>query len=60
MIRSKPLGTLLIALLCASCILTPMHSASACSRAVYFGEEDQTVTGRSMDWLEDMQLSGKQ
>ncbi len=28
--------------------------ADACTRAVYFGENGQTVTGRSMDWLEDM------
>ena len=28
--------------------------ASACTRAVYFGQENQTVTGRSMDWVEDM------
>lgn len=25
--------------------------AEACSRAVYFGEEGQTVTGRTMDWF---------
>jgi len=35
--------------------MLPMQFASACSRAVYFGQEGQTVTGRSMDWLEDMQ-----
>ncbi len=29
--------------------------ADACTRAVYFGKDGQTVTGRSMDWLEDMQ-----
>ena len=29
-------------------------NASACTRAVYFGQENQTVTGRSMDWVEDM------
>ena len=28
--------------------------ADACSRAVYFGKEGQTVTGRTMDWVEDM------
>ena len=28
--------------------------ADACTRAVYFGEKGQTVTGRSMDWAEDM------
>ena len=31
-----------------------MSPLSACSRAVYFGKDGQTVTGRSMDWLEDM------
>ena len=29
--------------------------AEACTRAVYFGKETQTVTGRTMDWLRDMQ-----
>ncbi len=32
-----------------------MQSALACTRAVYFGKEGQTVTGRTMDWLEDIQ-----
>ena len=27
------------------------HAAEACSRAVYFGEEGQTITGRTMDWF---------
>jgi len=31
--------------------------AAACTRAVYFGKEGQTVTGRSMDWVEDMQTN---
>jgi len=31
--------------------------ADACTRAVYFGKEGQTVTGRSMDWVEDMQTN---
>lgn len=29
------------------------HDAAACTRAVYFGKETQTVTGRTMDWVED-------
>jgi len=29
-------------------------TAAACTRAVYLGPEGQTVTGRSMDWQEDM------
>ncbi len=32
------------------------HS-EACSRAVYFGKDGQVVTGRSMDWAEDMQTN---
>ncbi len=31
--------------------------AAACTRAVYFGQEGQTVTGRSMDWFEAMQTN---
>lgn len=31
--------------------------AGACTRAVYFGKDKQVVTGRSMDWLEDMQTN---
>jgi penicillin V acylase-like amidase (Ntn superfamily) len=31
--------------------LTAPHTAGACSRAVYFGLEGQTVTGRTMDWF---------
>ena len=27
---------------------------AACTRAVYLGKEGQTVTGRTMDWVEDM------
>ena len=27
------------------------HLAEACSRVVYFGEDGQTVTGRTMDWF---------
>ena len=42
-------------LLSASLLAVPMQSAFSCTRAVYFGKEGQTVTGRSMDWLEDMQ-----
>ncbi|QDT73597.1 Penicillin acylase precursor [Lacipirellula limnantheis] len=31
-------------------LITPSNS-DACSRAVYFGKEGQTVTGRTMDWF---------
>ncbi len=31
--------------------------ADACTRAVYHGKEGRVVTGRSMDWVEDMQTN---
>ena len=36
--------------LLAAALFFPTN-ADACSRAVYFGKEGQTVTGRTMDWL---------
>lgn len=36
------------------CLVLLASVAEACTRAVYFGKEGQTVTGRSMDWAEDM------
>lgn len=41
---------LAIASLLSASLLTPAIS-EACSRAVYFGKEGQTVTGRTMDWF---------
>lgn len=44
-------------ILAAACLLTITAAftsiADACTRAVYFGKEGQTVCGRSMDWAED-------
>lgn len=31
--------------------------ADACTRALYFGKEGQTVTGRTMDWAEETQTN---
>lgn len=31
-----------------------MSSSYACSRAVYLGSDGMVITGRSMDWMEDM------
>ncbi|WP_199553397.1 linear amide C-N hydrolase [Sandaracinobacteroides hominis] len=31
-----------------------LSPAAACTRAVYFGIDDTVITGRSMDWAEDM------
>ena len=39
-----------IASLLSACLIAPDVS-HACSRAVYFGKEGQTVTGRTMDWF---------
>ena len=44
MIRRIALAALMSASLLAPSV------ADACSRAVYFGQEGQTVTGRTMDW----------
>lgn len=41
----------------AAVLLGNTYDISACTRAVYFGKEGQTVTGRSMDWVEDMQTN---
>lgn len=30
------------------------HSIEACSRAIYLGPDSMTVTGRTMDWAEDL------
>lgn len=40
-----------------SLLLVAIQSAKACSRAVYFGKAGQTITGRTMDWKEDMQTN---
>lgn len=51
--RSICCWLLLIATAVAS-VSSSLRDADACTRAVYFGKEGQTVTGRSMDWVEDM------
>lgn len=42
-------GFAIASLLAASLLAAP--AADACTRAVYFGKEGQTVTGRTMDWF---------
>jgi len=41
----------------AAAISVPAYTSTtdACTRAVYFGKAGQTVTGRTMDWVEEMQ-----
>ncbi len=40
--------------LSAFLLAAPLQAAFSCTRAVYFGKDGQTVTGRTMDWREDM------
>lgn len=44
----------LIALALAAAGVSSLESAHACTRAVYFGKETQTVTGRTMDWRSEL------
>jgi choloylglycine hydrolase len=53
LLRLAPLCV--VAALVVLVFVTP--AADACTRAVYFGQEGQTVTGRSMDWTEDMKTN---
>ncbi len=46
--------TLATVLLSLAVVLMPMQTANACSRAVYLGPEDTTITIRSMDWEKDI------
>lgn len=45
--RFAVLASILPALVCGP-------SVEACTRAVYFGQQGQTVTGRTMDWASDL------
>jgi choloylglycine hydrolase len=45
---------LFAALAAAALAAVAVPGADACTRAVYFGKDGQTVTGRSMDWFRDM------
>lgn len=57
-VTSRPrVSCLVLIALAAAAYLPSTYDATACTRAVYFGLERQTVTGRSMDWVEDMQTN---
>jgi penicillin V acylase-like amidase (Ntn superfamily) len=47
----KVLGAATVALLAS---LGALHPLEACTRAVYLGSDGLVITGRSMDWAEDM------
>ncbi|BCA97101.1 choloylglycine hydrolase [Legionella antarctica] len=44
-------------LLCSALLLIPIPETLACTRAVYLGSDDLIITGRSMDWMENMHSS---
>lgn len=50
--------TATIAVLCMAGVLGlshfPAHAAEPCTRAVYLGPDNMTVTGRTMDWRDEM------
>lgn len=43
-----------MSLLLLGALAASTHSIEACSRAVYLGPDSMTVTGRTMDWAEDL------
>lgn len=43
--------------LCSGLLLSQMPASNACTRAVYLGSDNLVITGRSMDWKENMQSS---
>lgn len=51
------LSLVLLVAVSLSVLARPTPEALGCTRAVYLGPETQTVTGRSMDWVEDMQTN---
>ena len=46
--------TLMTGALCLSLYATSVQHATACTRALYVGTENTVITGRTMDWAEDM------
>ena len=47
--------TLLAGFLAATVLMTPLATVQACTRALYTADDGLVITGRSMDWKEDMQ-----
>lgn len=47
----KLLGYAALALVAS---IAAIHSTAACTRAVYLGSDGLVITGRNMDWVEDM------
>lgn len=43
-----------VALLLSAASLVGMQPVEACTRAVYLGPDQMVITGRTMDWKEDI------
>lgn len=54
---TRTISALLLVAVAALVLSRGTPNAGACTRAVYLGPETQIVTGRSMDWVEDMQTN---
>lgn len=44
----------MVALLTAAAVYVPSVVTQACTRVVYLGEDQQTMTARTMDWKYDI------
>lgn len=47
-------NTLKFIMICLAITANFLQQAEACTRALYVGEENTVITGRSLDWSEDM------
>ena len=52
--QTMKINDLVIFLLASAFILITTTASDACTRAVYLGSDNVVITGRSMDWCEDM------
>ncbi len=51
--KFRPVALSIAMLLSGGVVVVP--SVEACTRALYVGDDGTVITGRSMDWSEDMQ-----
>ena len=54
MMKSNFSRTLLATLLVTTLSVTPFSTVQGCTRALYTADDGMVITGRSMDWKEDM------
>ncbi|GGP17700.1 linear amide C-N hydrolase [Silvimonas iriomotensis] len=49
-----PLLRRVLSVVCATLLALPVGTVDACTRVLYVGADHQVITGRNMDWSEDM------